>query len=390
MRLKGDQGTARALNRRLILNLLRQEGAKSRAELAVLTGLSPATVTFVVADLIEEGIVIEGAASRGATGRRPIPLEINYAGGFAVGLKFMVGRIGCVLTDLSTTPIASMTVPVADESPQAYVAASADAVKQLLRHAKRASAKVMGIGVAMPGIIDIATGTCRRSHRFNWDNVAFASMLAERVRIPVWLDDDTNAFALAQQLFGLGRQHRTVGALAIGAGISCAVVVGGTVHHGSAGAAGKLGHCMHDRNGPLCECGRRGCLQAMYSETAIVQRWQGRRRNKLNRSDMLKAIEAGDNEAVVILQEAGQAIGRHLAEFCNVVDPELIVVGGEAVAFGDHLLNPLRDSLAEHVLTTAPPVLPDWQPDSWERGAAALATQQLFDFEAVSGLTRQA
>ena len=214
MRIKGDQGTARAMNRRLILNLLRREGPKSRAELAVSTGLSPATVTFVVADLLEEGFVIEGAASRGATGRRPIPVEINYAGGLAVGLKFMVGRIGCVLTDLSTTPVAAVTIPVADETPEAYVAASADAVKQLLRHAKRATAKVMGIGVAMPGIIDVATGTCRRSHRFRWDNVPFASMLAERVRIPVWVDDDTNAFALAQQLFGVGRQHRTIGALA--------------------------------------------------------------------------------------------------------------------------------------------------------------------------------
>ena len=388
MRIKGDQGTARAMNRRLILNLLRREGPKSRAELAVSTGLSPATVTFVVADLLEEGFVIEGAASRGATGRRPIPVEINYAGGLAVGLKFMVGRIGCVLTDLSTTPVAAVTIPVADETPEAYVAASADAVKQLLRHAKRATAKVMGIGVAMPGIIDVATGTCRRSHRFRWDNVPFASMLAERVRIPVWVDDDTNAFALAQQLFGVGRQHRTIGALAIGAGISCAVIVDVAARHGSSGAAGKLGHCIHDPDGPLCECGRRGCLQASYSETAIVQRWIGRRRSKLDRLDMLKAVEAGDNEAIAILQEAGDAVGRHLADFCNVVDPELVVVGGEAVAFGDHLLNPLRDSLAKHTLVAAPPVLPDWQPDSWERGAAALATQQLFDFEAVPGLTR--
>src|SRR5690242_16274511 len=103
------------MNRRLILNLLRREGPKSRAELAVLSGLSPATVTFVVGDLIEEGFIVEGVASRGATGRRPIPVEINYAGGLAVGLKFMVGKIGCVLTDLSTTPLTSMIVPVADE-----------------------------------------------------------------------------------------------------------------------------------------------------------------------------------------------------------------------------------------------------------------------------------
>ena len=106
MRLKGDQGTARAMNRRLILNLLRREGPKSRAELAVLSGLSPATVTFVVGDLVEEGFVVEGVASRGATGRRPIPVEINYAGGLAVGLNEFAGYLAVGVTAFLTGYIA--------------------------------------------------------------------------------------------------------------------------------------------------------------------------------------------------------------------------------------------------------------------------------------------
>ena len=387
MGLKGDQGTSRALNRRLVLDLLRRDGPKSRAEIASMTGLSPATVTFVVGDLIGENYLLEGTASAGATGRRPIPVKINYGAQLAVGLKFMVGSIAAVLADLATTPLEALTVPVLGTSPEAYVTASAKAVARLLRHGTRPAAKVMGIGIAMPGIIDVASGTCRRSHRFGRVDVPITSMLAERVHVPVWLDDDTNAFALAQQLFGLGRQHRTAGVLAIGAGISCAVVIDGAVHHGASGSAGKLGHCIHDPSGPICECGRRGCLQAFYSEPAIVERWRGARSKKLDRYDMMKAADSGEESALGILREAGEAIGRHLADFCNVVDPEVVVVGGEGVAFGEHLLGPLRKSLAEHALI-APPVLPDWQVNSRERGAAALATQQLFDFEAVPGLAR--
>jgi predicted NBD/HSP70 family sugar kinase len=387
-KVKGDQSTSRAMNRRLVLNLLRRDGPRSRAEIAVATGLSPATVTFVVGDLIEEAVLSEGQASTGSTGRRPIPVEINYAGRLAVGLQFRVGEVRAVLTDLSTKALATLSVPVGDASPGAYVEASTLAVEELVRRAKRERGSVTGIGVATPGIIDVVGGICRVNHRFGWTDVALAAMLAERVHVPVWIDDDTNAFALAQQLFGLGRQHRTVGALAVGAGISCAVVVDGAVHHGAAGGAGKLGHCTHDPNGPKCECGRRGCLQAFYSEPAIVDRWRAGRRGEVTRLDMLQAADAGDEHAVSVLREAGENIGRHLAVFCNIVDPEIIVVGGEAVTFGDHFLEPMRATLAQNTLAAPPPVMPDWQGDSWERGAAALATQQLFDFEAASGHIR--
>jgi predicted NBD/HSP70 family sugar kinase len=392
VKLRGDQSTSRAINRRLILNLLRANGPMSRAELATISHLSAATVTFVVSDLIAEQVLLEGATSPGAPGRRPIPIEINYAGRLAVGLKFNVGSISGVLTDLSTTPVAAITVPVVGLSPDAYIEASVLAVEELLRHAKKTRGSVTGIGIGMPGIIDISTGTCARSYRLAWTAVPIATMLAERVHLPVWVDDDTNAFALAQLLFGLARSHRTVGVLAIGAGIGCAVVVDGAVHHGASGAAGKLGHTIHDPNGPMCLCGRRGCLGAHYSEPALVKRWrgQGERGRDITRFDMTEAADRGDESAIAILREAGDNIGRHLATFCNIVDPEIVVVGGEAVAFGDHLFGPMRLSLEAHTFASAPPVLPDWQHDSWERGAAALATQQLFDFEAVSGRVKAA
>lgn len=121
--MKIDQGTARALNRRLILNLLRERGALSRAEIAAAVGLSGATVTFAVGDLIEEGLLVEGQPSKGATGRRPISVEINYSGLLAVGLKVMVGSVECVLTDLSTTPLLTRTFSLPDQAPEVWASA---------------------------------------------------------------------------------------------------------------------------------------------------------------------------------------------------------------------------------------------------------------------------
>ncbi|TGQ04779.1 MULTISPECIES: ROK family protein [unclassified Mesorhizobium] len=386
MRLKGDQQTSRAINRRLILNLLRREGAISRAEIAAITGLSPAAVTFVVTELLKEKILVEGEASPGAPGRRPIPIDINYAGRLVVGLQLKVGAIDCVLTDLATTPLVTKQVTVPDRSPQSAVEACAKAVKELISdRGAPTTAQLSGIGIAIPGVIE--NGVCRLSHRFNWADVPFAAMLAELVHVPVWADDDTNAFALAQQLFGLGRHHRTVGALAIGAGISCAVVIDGSVHHGANGAAGKMGHSIYDHDGPLCECGRRGCLQTFFSEPALVRRWKEARRlsGEVTRHDMLSAAQAGDSTAIDLLREAGLGIGRFLGGFCNIVDPEVIVGGGEAVTFGDFLFEPMRDALKRYALWSPPPITPDWADDSWARGAAALATQRLFDFESNPG-----
>ncbi|TGQ69483.1 ROK family protein [Mesorhizobium sp. M00.F.Ca.ET.186.01.1.1] len=386
MKLKGDQQTSRAINRRLILNLLRREGAISRAEIAAITGLSPAAVTFVVAELLSENILVEGQASLGAPGRRPIPIDINYAGRLVVGFKLMVGAVDCVLTDLATTPLISRRVSLPDQSPQSTVEACATAVRQLVADwGAPQGAQLSGIGIAMPGII--INGVCRLSHRFNWTDVPIAAMLAELVHVPVWADDDTNSFALAQQLFGLGRHHRTVGALAIGVGISCAVVIDGSVHHGANGAAGKLGHSIYDPDGPLCECGRRGCLQTFFTEPVLVRRWKEAKgfSGEVTRHDMLDAAQAGDHIAIDLLREAGEGIGKFLGDFCNVIDPEVIVGGGEAVTFGDYLFEPMRGALKRSAFSAPPPITPDWADDSWARGAAALATQKLFDFESSPG-----
>ncbi|CDI12323.1 Transcriptional regulator protein (plasmid) [Agrobacterium pusense] len=383
IRVKIDQQTTRAMNRRLILNLIRREEQLSRADVAAATGLSPAAVTFVVSDLISEGYLIEGKTIPGGGGRRPIPLEINYAGHLAIGIKMNVGSLECVLTDLSTATLSSLTIEFKDPSPQSVLDVAQKAVTRLQRLAPEGAGLLTGVGFSMPGTIDAERGICIKSHRFFWENVPFASMLQERVNVPVWMEDDTLAFALAQHLFGLGRQHKVFTAVAIGVGIGCATVVDGKVQRGAHGHAGKIGHSMHHPDGPLCECGRHGCLQAYYSEPAILERWRQARGKdgNVDRYAMKEAALQGDPAALDILQEAGAAIGLHLARMVDIVDPEIIIVGGEAVSFGDLLFNPMRKALELNCFTPPPALVPDERDNFWSSGAAALATQGLFNFE---------
>jgi predicted NBD/HSP70 family sugar kinase len=387
VKLKGDQSTARAMNRRLILNLLRREGPRSRAEIATITGLSPAAVTFVVSDLIDEHILIEGETKAGSTGRRPIPVAINYVSGLAIGFKLMMGSVECVVTDLATNPLGSLRLPLADHSPDHIADTLAAAVPRLIDIVGRPDARLFGIGISMPGVIDNLRTVCIRSNRYGWDNIPLGEIVAQRVKVPVWLEDDTNAYAIAQQLFGLGRHHRDMAVLAIGYGISCSLVFEGKLYRGANGAAGKFGHTHFQRDGRLCECGKRGCLMAHFSEPAILGEWQKAtgRSAAHGRAELVDAIEAREPAALEILAVAGATIGEHLARLISVIDPEVIVVGGEAVAFGDALFGPLRAALARDTFRPPPPVLLDWEDDSWARGAAALVTQKLFDFETSAG-----
>lgn len=290
--MRGNASTSRALNRRLILNLLRNRGPVSRAELASVTGLSPAAVTFVVTELMDEALVVEREAVASSNGRRPIPVDINYEAHLALGFKLNRNSIDCVLTDLATSPLATLRATVTDTSPEGMVEAIRDTVPQLLAQATREEKDIMGIGVSIPGEVDPKNGGCLQSPRFGWRDLPFAEMLAERVHAPVWIDDDVNAFAIAQKLFGAGRNHRNFVALAIGAGIGCSLVLNGDIYHGSNSAAGKLGHITSVPGGELCECGRRGCLMAHAAEPYMIAEWGRGRGVEPTRDDFVASADA--------------------------------------------------------------------------------------------------
>ncbi|WP_226629643.1 ROK family transcriptional regulator [Alloyangia pacifica] len=374
---KIDQKTGRAINRRLILNLIRMSGGLSRSELAERTGLSPAAVGHVVGDLLDEGYLITGTSSRNGSGRKPVPLMLNTEGHLAIGVKVGPSRLDCILTDFGINVIDRESSTLTDVSPEAVVSVAAEAVSKLTtKHG--AGRPILGVGLSVPGRIDPHSGMCIRSHRFDWDEVPIASMLSEALELPVFIEDDTLAFGLAHHMFGFGQACQNFAALAVGDGIGYAVISDAKVRRGALGTAGKVGHVLHDPSGPMCECGRRGCLQAWFSAASLAARW-----GETHSEPLAEALEAGDKAALSFVAEAGDAIGRHLAEWCTVTDPELIVLGGEAVALGAAFIRPMEAALAENFYRdTPPPVFVDDSSFYWMAGAAAVVVQQVFDFEA--------
>ncbi|MBO9101221.1 ROK family transcriptional regulator [Rhizobium sp. K1/93] len=379
--MKINATVSRALNRRLVLNHLRRQGLMSRAEITAATGLSPAAISFVVAELMDEALVSERQAVVNAKGRPSTPLEINYGSQLALGFKLNRESISAVLTDLATTPLAASEIRISDVTPEGIIGSIVSSIPGLLAKAGRKEAEVMGIGVSIPGEIDPVSGVCIQSPRFGWQSLPLAELLGERVQVPVWIDDDVNAFGIAQKLFGAGRDLKNFAALAIGAGIGCSLVINGDIYHGSRSAAGKLGHFTSVPGGRLCECGRRGCLMAHAAEPYMLDEWERLSGTRISRDDFVSAAAQRSEIALSILSETGTRIGRHLADVVNMFDPEIIVVGGEAAQFGDALLNPIREAMEAYSFFSKPELVLDWVEQSWARGAAALATQNIFDFQ---------
>jgi predicted NBD/HSP70 family sugar kinase len=268
------------------------------------------------------------------------------------------------------------------------VKVSARVAERLLTQAKVDRPRVIGIGLTLAGQVDAEAGLCRQMQRFGWRDVPIASMLADVVSVPVWVDNDANAFAVAQHLFGHARGLQSIAAVALGRGVGAGLVVHGRLYRGGSGAAGEFGHNF-DAPGRRCECGRDGCIEAYCSDSGLVRSWTERDRAAAAKTadDLAVAAHAGDRIAQRVLAEAGLRLGRHLAALVNVFNPEMIVFGGEGLRFAGYLFDPIRKVLHEVCYPGAPPIAFDWERNSWQRGAAALAIQHFFNFEATGGFT---
>jgi predicted NBD/HSP70 family sugar kinase len=299
----------------------------------------------------------------------------------------MEKRVLGVITDLSTRVIGNLDVPLPDHEPQTVVDVTASAVSRLIEQADVNPDRLIGVGLALAGQVDAEHGICRQMQRSGWRDVPIARMLADTIRIPVWADNDANAFAVSQHLFGHGRGHLNLAAIALGRGVGAGLVIGGRVYNGASGSAGEFGHSLAERGGRLCECGRKGCLETYCGDRGLVQTWNERDPATVGQGpqQLAEAADGGDLVARKVLRDGGKRLGRHIAALVNVMDPEIIVFGGEGVRYGRHLFDSLRRELQQQVYGTVPAIAVNWGDDGWQRGAAALAIQHFFDFEIRGG-----
>ena len=385
----GNRDLIRAINRSTILNFIKMHGAIPRAEIARLTGLSPATVSGISAELIEENLVFEKETGDSSGGRRPIMLAINPHGGCVVGIKLMEDHALGALTDLEATLLGKLSYPLTDTSPPAVARALSELVSELLSNSENPTPNLMGVGVGLAGIVDSAQGLVRQSPFFGWTDVPLRELIQDRVNVPVYLDNDVNTLAFAEKWFGAGRGIDNFLVVTFGRGIGLGIVVNGQFLHGARGSAGEFGHTVIQPGGELCACGKRGCLEMYASEPAMLresaQAFQQGRLSSLPNTpeEMVLLAEEGEIAAQEIFAQAGRLLGQSIANLINIFNPERILINGEGVRAGKWLFEPMQAAIDEH---TMPSLRQDVSilveplgDDAWARGAASLVLHELFE-----------
>jgi predicted NBD/HSP70 family sugar kinase/biotin operon repressor len=365
LQLRAMSTAFRESNRRRVVEELRRHGNLSRADLARLMGLSPTTITAVVADLRARGLVVEESerGEQAGRGRPPVLLRLDASAGGALGIDFGHRHLRVAVADLSRTVLAERVTDLdVDAAAEGSLDAAAAMVDDVLCEAAMDRDRIVGAGVGLPGPIDARTGTVGSSVILpGWVGLRPTEELERRVGVGVKVDNDANLGALGEVSFGAGRGLSDVLYVKVSSGIGAGLVLAGRLYHGAAGLAGELGHVQVREHGDVCRCGNRGCLETVAATGAVLAALHHTHRADLGVRDVLALIAAGDPGARRVVDDAGRAIGRVLADACNILNPTAIIVGGELSTAGAPLLDGIRESVdryAQPAIAQAVQIMP--------------------------------
>jgi len=355
----GSLETLRRLNRLRVIDALRDEGLISRAEIARRTGLSRSTVSSLVSELQADGLVIErpepAAAHGDQGGRPPILLSFDASAGVAVGIDFDHHHVRVAVSDLSSRILAEREQELdTDHAAHEGLDAAAELVAELLAEAGVDEARVIGAGMCLPGPVHRPTGVVGSTAILpGWVGVAAAEEMRRRLELPILVDNDANLAALAEAAFGAGRDAKDLVYLMISSGIGAGLVLNGRLYRGAEGLAGELGHVLVDAEGPVCRCGNRGCLETVAGTDALADLLRRSHGDGLDGRAIVRLARDGDLGCRRVIADAGRAIGKAAATLVNVLNPELLIVGGDLSDAGELLLDGVRESLERSALPTA-------------------------------------
>ena len=339
-----DHTVMRGMNIALILECLRRDAPLSRAKLAQITGLTKATVSSLVKELLDLHFVKETGMDSGDRGRPSIQLNLNPEAGCIIGAEIGVDFISVILTNFSAEILWRQKENTTDILGQeAILSRVVDMVQEACLQAQTQGRRLLGLGMGAPGLVDVSTGTLLFAPNLKWTNVPLRPRLQSKFNLPVYVDNEASMAALGESYFGAARGSDFVLYVSSGVGLGGGIVLNRQVLPGVAGFAGEVGHMTMDPNGSRCNCGNFGCWETFVSQWAVFRRIkeaiQGGRTSSLmdavqgdlERLSFPMVVEAarnGDTVARAVLEETGRYLGIGLANLINALNPQRVVFGG--------------------------------------------------------------
>lgn len=361
----------RQVNRAKILRTLRTLQPVARVDLARETGLSRATVSSIVDELVLESLVEEIGATASRGGRRPILLRVRPGreGRYAIGFELSRNNLSGLVVDLHGRVIASHRelLPAGYLEPAALVHLIHEQVQRLTDPQDPTGRGLVGVGLGVPGLVDPTTGVVKLAVQFGWHNTPLKDMLEESLKLPVKIMNNVKAAALGEVTYSHNAPDHSPNPrlyLSLSEGIGSALIIEGKLLSGASHTAGEFGHITVSPGGPLCTCGNAGCLEAVAGLPALVSRYLELARLEepsrlttspgefpyLTSARFLEAVSAGDSLAGRVVAEAAEQIAIALAGVINFTNPELVILGGPLGQVGAALLDPLTQALRRRAL----------------------------------------
>ena len=355
----------KSFNKHAALELIRFSGAGiARTDLAEQMGLTRAAVSLIVKELLENKVVQESESRYAPSGRPPIVLEINPNQG-------LVGAIDMGATHLSIA-IAGFTARIQKEveypfnikdGPDACLAQADEKLSELLASQGLSISDLSAVGIGVPGPVITEAGMVLAPPIMpGWDHFPIRATLEKKWGCHVTLNNDAELGALGEWAYGAGRGEKNLAYIKVGSGVGAGLIVNQQIYGGTTGAAGEIGHLTIDENGPLCDCGNHGCLEAFAGGHAIAKQGQllaksGKRTllsetpiEKITVIEVAEAARRGDLHAQEILRRAGKSIGIAIAGLINLLNPGVVIIGGGVAQIGDILTTPIREAVRERAM----------------------------------------
>lgn len=365
----------------VVIEAYLQHGTLSRSDLAALTGISRSAITEITQNLLDMGLLqeIPVILENQGRGRPAVSLRFRASHGYFVGVSITDTPSLVVLADMQGNVVEKCEIPPS-EAPAAVAATIRRAANQLVRQASVPKDRLLGIGIAVTGLINETTGVCRYSSSLDWRDVPFAQLVKEATGVDAYLGNDANAVAIGEKLFGRARDLRNFSSLILGRNIGCAHYIEGNLYRGYDGGAGEIGHVTADPTGPPCRCGKNGCLDVIAGGAGMRKLAQeaGLVCERVHDLELLAAV--GDAKAMSILRSGGQALGLAVASLIQINNPECVLFA-DVEGFGKGIFQTttrqvIESNILPRFLTSTEIVFHQVDRTFLARAAASVAAQK--------------
>jgi len=355
----------KSFNKHAALDLIRFSGAgMSRTELAEQMGLTRAAVSLIVNDLLESKVIVETESRSIPSGRPPIVLEINSQRGLVGAIDMGATHMGIAVADFAARIRQEIEVPFdIKDGPQVCLEKAEQTLRRMLEEQGLSVSDLAAVGVGVPGPVITEAGMVVAPPIMpGWDHYPIRTTLEKAWGRPVTLNNDAELGALGEWAYGAGRGEKNIAYIKVGSGVGAGLILNKQIYGGTTGAAGEIGHLTIDENGPLCNCGNRGCLEAFAGGHAIARQGQalaasGKRTllaelpvESITAREVAEAARRGDLYAQEILSRAGTYIGIAIAGLINLFNPSVVIIGGGVAQVGDMLTTPIRQAVRERAM----------------------------------------